>query len=112
MQGHVKIKRKAEKSLLPLGVNCIPFEYERKIKVKGKEVWRKVRVFGTLEEMREHWLAREDLEPDNAFRKIMIESIDLAIAGKIEPTKIFETALSKYEVLYGKQDAILRRSKE
>jgi hypothetical protein len=93
-------------------VYCLPFEYERKVKVKGKDVWRKVEVFGTLKEMRESWLTRKDLEPNDPFRKIMVESIDLAIAGKIEHTEVFPTALSKYQELYGKQNLVLRRRKE
>jgi hypothetical protein len=93
-------------------VNCLPFQYERKERVKGKDVWRKVTVFATLEEMREDWSARKDIDSNDPFRKIMIESIDLAISGKIQPSEIFPTALSKYEKLYGKQNLILRRRKE
>lgn len=92
-------------------MNNIPFEYERKVKVKGKDVWRKTRVFGTLEEMREYWLTCPELASDDPFRKTMIEAIDLAIAGKIKPSEIFHTAVAKYEALYGKQDVTLIKKK-
>jgi hypothetical protein len=90
----------------------LPFEYERKIKIKGKDTWQKVRVFGSLEEMRKDWLTRDEIASDDPFRKAMIESIDMAIAGKIKPGDIFNKALSKYEILYGKQDVKLSRLKD
>lgn len=92
----------------------LPFEYERRVRVKGKDVWRKHTVFGTLEEMRQYWVTHPKLPPDDPFKKMMIEAIDLAIAGKIpdKPGEIFRTALKKYEAVYGKQNLTVSRKKD
>jgi hypothetical protein len=90
-------------------VNLTPFEYKRKV----GDSWRKVRVFESLEDMREYYCSwfSKNLAADDPFKKVVMDTIDDAIAGKIKakPEEIMRIAMVNYATLYGSQNVTKRK---